>query len=187
MKNLKEDILRLRADGFSYSEISKTLNCSKGSISYYLGNNQKEKAKSRRRTYRKTIHGVLAIKMGMFKTKYDKGIRQKKSQEQRIHIILNRKRFKFMETQTEDFTLEQLIEKIGHSPICYLTGEKIDLSNPSSFHFDHIVPTSKGGKNTLDNLGVCTAKANFSKRDMSLEEYIDLCKSVLMHNGYAFK
>ena len=32
----KEDILRLRAEGKSYSEISEALGCSKGTISYYL-------------------------------------------------------------------------------------------------------------------------------------------------------
>lgn len=32
----KEDILRLRAEGKSYSEISDVLGCSKGTIAYYL-------------------------------------------------------------------------------------------------------------------------------------------------------
>ena len=32
----KEDILRLRAEGKSYSEISDALGCSKGTVAYYL-------------------------------------------------------------------------------------------------------------------------------------------------------
>lgn len=184
---LKDQIHQLRSSGHSYSKISKILGCSKSSISYYLGVDQKIKADNRRKSYRNTRYGILATKLGMFKTKCDKGTKRKQSQERRIHIILNRKRLKFMEIKDhneESFSLEDLIKKIGDSPVCYLTGKKIDLSDPSSFHFDHIVPTSKGGKNTLDNLGICTAEANFSKRDMSLAEYIELCKSVLLHRGF---
>lgn len=43
MKNLKEQIIQLREAGLSYSEISNELNCSKGTISYHIGNGQREK------------------------------------------------------------------------------------------------------------------------------------------------
>jgi transcriptional regulator with XRE-family HTH domain len=36
----KEDILKLRAEGKSYREIEKILGCSRGTISYYLGNKE---------------------------------------------------------------------------------------------------------------------------------------------------
>lgn len=38
----KEDIFRLRDEGKSYREIEKILGCSRGTISYYLGNNNKK-------------------------------------------------------------------------------------------------------------------------------------------------
>lgn len=38
----REDIFRLRDEGKSYREIEKILGCSRGTISYYLGNNKKE-------------------------------------------------------------------------------------------------------------------------------------------------
>jgi DNA-binding CsgD family transcriptional regulator len=40
---VKEKILELKKEGKSYRQIQKILNCSKGTISYHLGENQKEK------------------------------------------------------------------------------------------------------------------------------------------------
>ena len=40
---MKEEILKLRAQGKNYNEISKILGCSKGTISYHCGDGQKEK------------------------------------------------------------------------------------------------------------------------------------------------
>ena len=70
---------------------------------------------------------------------------------------------------------------------CYLSGREVNLDSASSFHFDHIVPKSKGGTNELDNLGVCTPEVNAAKGDLSVEEFIELCKDVLNHNGYTVK
>lgn len=49
---MKEDILKLREEGKSYREISRLLGCSKGSVSYYCGKGQKEKARLRVKNYR---------------------------------------------------------------------------------------------------------------------------------------
>jgi DNA-binding CsgD family transcriptional regulator len=43
----KENILSLRDQGKSYREIEKELGCSKGTIAYHLGNDQKQKTLSR--------------------------------------------------------------------------------------------------------------------------------------------
>lgn len=43
----KDEIIRLHNDKFSYSQIAKILNCSKGTISYHLGKGQKEKTRIR--------------------------------------------------------------------------------------------------------------------------------------------
>ena len=42
---MKDEILKLRSEGKTYSEIKKELGCSKSTISYYCGKGQKEKAK----------------------------------------------------------------------------------------------------------------------------------------------
>ena len=49
----KEEIFRLRSEGKSYREIQAELGCSKGTIAYHLGENQKERyhqRTNRRRT-----------------------------------------------------------------------------------------------------------------------------------------
>jgi DNA-binding CsgD family transcriptional regulator len=55
----KDEILRLSAEGFSYNEISKALSCSKGTVSYHLGEGQIEKTNSRRKRHKKEIAEYL--------------------------------------------------------------------------------------------------------------------------------
>lgn len=63
----------------------------------------------------------------------------------------------------------------------------INIEETRSYHFDHIVPRSRGGNNSLENLGIATKEANNAKNDMTEEEFIDLCKRVLQNNGYSIE
>ncbi len=80
------------------------------------------------------------------------------------------------------FTADDVIKKFGENPKCYLTGDPIDIYKPSTYHFDHIVPISRGGTNTIDNLGICTKAANQAKHSMTHTEFIDFCRRVIDHN-----
>lgn len=51
----KNQIVKLNTEGKSYKEISETLGCSKGTISYYLGAGQKEKTLQRQKDKRNSI------------------------------------------------------------------------------------------------------------------------------------
>lgn len=183
---MKEKILKLRAMGFSYTQISKELGCSKGTISYHLGNGQKIKSANRRKSNRAKAN-PLTIKLYEYVSRKHTakikklGVFSSKTLYKRIHWF--QQGVNIM-TQKLDFTVEDVINKIGECPSCYLTGQLLDLSKPSTYEFDHIIPKSRGGDNSLDNLGVCTKQANQSKRDMTPDEYINLCKQVLEHNGY---
>ena len=84
----------------------------------------------------------------------------------------------------DNFSTNDLLEKIGPAPKCYLTGEDIDINQTDTYSFDHILPASKGGLNSLDNLGICTKQANLAKHDLSPKEFFDLCQKVLEHQGY---
>ena len=84
-----------------------------------------------------------------------------------------------------NITLDDLIAHIGDSPICYLTGRTIDITKPRTYQFDHKLPRSKGGENSLDNLGITTKEANQAKHNMTEEEFVQLCKDVLVHRGYS--
>jgi hypothetical protein len=52
---MKEKILKLRKEGKTYNEIVEILGCSKGTVSYHCGVNQKEKARQRRGRIKKGI------------------------------------------------------------------------------------------------------------------------------------
>lgn len=52
MSQLKQDIIDLRNQGLTYTEIKAKLGCSKGTISYYLGEGVKEKQNRRQNVSR---------------------------------------------------------------------------------------------------------------------------------------
>jgi len=56
-EGLRENILKLRGDGLSYSEISKILKCSKSNISYYCKSYSLEKKEKRIKT--KTVRCAI--------------------------------------------------------------------------------------------------------------------------------
>lgn len=56
---------------------------------------------------------------------------------------------------------------IRDSYVCQYTGKKVSHKEAD---IDHIVPRSKGGKNTWDNMVVCTKEINRKKGDRNPEE-----------------
>lgn len=183
---VKDAILKLRSEGKTYNEIVKILSCSKSTVSYHCGNGQKEKTIGRNNGRRKKdrltekIYDFLISKSNQKKTKY---------KLQKIDFYLSNKIQRFLSRETKHmsdqrFNRKDLIEKIGDKPKCYLTGKEIDLSISRSYHLDHIIPVSRGGDNSIDNCGIACREANNAKSDLMVEEFIELCKSVLEHNGY---
>jgi 5-methylcytosine-specific restriction endonuclease McrA len=78
----------------------------------------------------------------------------------------------------EDWTEKQLIETYGTE--CYICNESIDLTLPRqgegsqySLWPDHIIPTSRGGENTIRNVRPCHRKCNQDKYNLTYEEYLD--------------
>jgi 5-methylcytosine-specific restriction endonuclease McrA len=79
-------------------------------------------------------------------------------------------------------TLKEVVER-HPQPQCYLTGRNLSWEEPTKISFDHIVPTSRGGTSTLDNLGITCRPANQAKTDLMLDEFLTLCQEVLEHHG----
>jgi len=82
----------------------------------------------------------------------------------------------------QKFSLQDLIDKIGDNPTCYLTGRPIDLTDGRSYHLDHIVPISNGGDNSLDNCNIACKEANQAKHNLSKDEFIKLCEEIILHS-----
>ena len=177
---LAKKILALRSKNYTYQRIAETLGCSKGTISYYCGLNQKSRTLKRNQIYKnnhiihKKIHKFMSIKKSDSSKTF-------KPREKTLHKKLTSKIRKFGEYKPM-FNAKDLLKKIGDNPICYLTGEPIDLNDSKSYHLDHIVPKSRGGDNSLDNCGLASREANLSKTYMTYDEYVTLCRKVIDHH-----
>lgn len=61
---------------------------------------------------------------------------------------------------------------------CVLTGRKLTNANISP---DHIIPLSKGGNTTPENIRLVIKEVNLCRQAMTDEEFLDMCKSVVNH------
>lgn len=172
---MKEKILKLRKEGKSYREIKKLLGCSTSTISFHCGEGQKEKSRIRRRKNKKS---KLINQISKFKSKGSNRVKAQDFQRKRDS------KGNYKGGRDYNFTTEDLIRKIGDNPICYLSGRSIDITKSRSFHLDHIIPVSRGGNNSLSNLGLTCKEANKAKDNLTVNEFIFLCRDVLEHNGY---
>lgn len=184
MKNKYADkIIELRSQGKSYKQIAKILGCSTGTVTYHCTPGQKEKAKNRVKKLRSKQHPYFHKYVHFIESKPIKTNRSKSNYSIYRIIYLKIRTFSRKENNMcePEFTVEDVINKFGENPVCYLTGEPIDIYKPKTYQFDHIIPRSRGGSNSLDNLGITTIKANQCKRDLMYNEFIALCKSVIDH------
>lgn len=183
----QEDILKLRAEGKSYKEICEILGCSKSTVSYYCDPKGKEKVKERKN---RIDPSVINIEKHWYQFRNHTVIsdvvdKQWITKDRKLylawHTFINKKE------KTKMYGYEKVLEHIGGwQTKCYLTGRPIDLTK-DNYHFDHIQPLSRGGSCELENLGLTCPEANQSKTNLTLDEYIALCKEVLENFGYEVK
>lgn len=174
-KRHKENILRLRQEGKTYTQIEKELGCSRSVICYHCGNGNEKKrlqANGKKRS-------ILQKKVSSFKCASPrhtlrvklKGFKKRNSSDGKNSCLVN--------NICKNYSVKDVLKKIGLNPICYLTGKKINIDDGGSYHLDHVIPTAKDGTNDLDNLNICIAEANMAKGRLSLEEFYKLCEDVI--------
>lgn len=186
---LKDQIINLRSQGLTYNQISIQLQCSKSTVCYYCGTDQKNKFRDRQRKRRSTEHPFVKKLDNFCLSNNPKTRLPNDGLSIRILILskinwFHREHKNMKKYNTPSFTVDDVINKFGNSFQCYLTGDLIDITQPRTYSFDHIIPRSRGGTNNIDNLGVCTKQVNTAKNNMTPDEFINLCKKVLEHNGY---
>lgn len=188
---LKSKIIELRSHGNSYNQIVSILGCSKSLVSYHCGKGQKEKTKLRSQKNR--TNKVICNKCWRFKNRKKKYVENNEVKSNNTKL-LQHKSDDFQRERTsssrgkhgeKNFKYKDVIKLHGINTNCYLTGRPINLRNPRSYEFDHIIPVSKNGSNNIDNLGICCKEANRIKSDMTVNELINLCKEILEYNGFS--
>lgn len=81
------------------------------------------------------------------------------------------------------FTFLDILMKFGENPICYLTGEPINIYNASDYSIDHKIPLAQKGPYTLENAGLTKLQVNLCKNALNPEEFIELCWKVAQYNA----
>lgn len=180
MTELGNKIIELKKKGYTYNKIIKELNCSKSTISYYLGDNQKEKTKKRSIKNKSKPEFVLQKKLYAFRYRDNLG----KRVLSKVRDFQRRQGSKLFTKQEINFSFENFLLKIGDNPKCYLSGEPINLYETKTYCIDHITPSTKGGENTLENAGLISSTLNKMKSDISVDELLEKCIQVLEYNGY---
>jgi hypothetical protein len=180
MTELGNKIIELKKEGYTYNKIMKELNCSKSTISYYLGKNQKQKALKRNKKTSSKPEFVLQKKLYEFRYRNNVG----KRVLGKVRDFQRREGSKLFSTQEINFSFDDFLIKIGEEPKCYLSGELIDLYETKSYSIDHIMPATKGGENTIENAGLVSSSINKMKSDITVKEFLEKCIQVLEFNGY---
>jgi len=183
-KNLKVQIIELRNQDKTYDQIADLLDCSKSTVCYHLGIGQKEKYATRRISNRAKQHPYGKKLEGFKSRNHNPTIFNYPNRCQTNKLIYHKIRRFFRDRKTNQvndvtFTVQDIINKFGENPVCYLTGTPINIYQPRTYQFDHIVPISRGGDNSIENLGICTKLANLAKTNMTHQEFIQLCKQVV--------
>ena len=137
----------------------------------------------------KNSKGVLCARILDFKTnkkleiKEDKVERYVKESIRKFQIRDYSNEIRYDKLKVKTFNFEDVLEKFGVETNCYLSGEPINLYK-NNYNLDHIIPVSRGGDNSFENLGIAHEVVNRMKSDLTPEELIEWCIKILTYNGY---
>lgn len=191
----KDEMIALRESGLSIIKTAKALGCARSTVErclypHYDSNLKQRQEKTREMRQNNSLF-ILNEKVKVFQQNRKSTGRRVSANNSKIHTILNNKITKFSKPYNwrkgmksiSSFGAGDILKKIGDSPVCYLTGEPIDLANSSSYVLDHIVPRSRGGDNSIDNCQIASYQANLCKSNLTYEEFVLLCSKIVNHNN----
>lgn len=192
---LKDQILELKSKGFKQKDIAKKLGCSASTVCWHF-NPDKQLKKSQERKKKIAPHIVkLQRNISRFNKTKTK-VRQKREiktltlSEARANVRCRLKCYakihKSNTKRTKMVNIDAVIEKYNITDnnteiICRYTGKTLEWTKPEEFHMDHIMPRSRGGDNTIENLQIISKEANTAKGDMTHDEFVAFIKLCFNH------
>lgn len=185
MTELARKIKELRQKGYSFRQIASQLKCSISTVSYTLRAKTRKLAKEKQLRlpiHEKKIHNKIytfknpKTRTTPIPTWY---LNQTKRQ---INKSISAKAHNFQKKMA--FNYKDVYKKYGDVFPCALTGRPLNFNEPHTYEYDHVMPHSRGGDNTIDNLQILCPEANQAKGMMTDPEFINLCKEVIIHAGY---
>ena len=188
---LKEKILRLKSKGLNQSEIVKKLGCAKSTVCWHFDPEKQLKKAQDRKKKIPSYEVKNCRNMSRFfcaKTENQQSCKIKDLTFSQAHAK-NRERLKNFSKHYKSDTMEQktkikyVKEKYGITEsnttfTCRYTAKILDWTRPEEYQYDHIIPRSRGGENTLENLQIISKEANQAKGDMTHEEFVNFIKLV---------
>ncbi len=95
----------------------------------------------------------------------------------KVLVSPNRKQIAIKNGKYEKgISIKKLIERDGDK--CYLCNRKVEFSdstiNPLYPNIEHVIPISRGGTHSWDNVKVACRYCNIHKSSMTLEEYLEV-------------
>ena len=185
MTPLNKQIIALRKKGLVFNQIAKQLKCSKSTVSYALRKKTRQKSSEKSAEYPKYLKKlnskIYSFTNPKISTQTKAAWYINKSPRQNTKAISD-KANRFQRKMT--FNYKDVHTKYGDHFPCALTGRPLEFNEPQTYEYDHILPTARGGDNSIDNLQLLCPEANQAKGMMTDDEFKDLCREVIIHAGY---
>lgn len=174
--SIKIKIKKLLDAGYSRKQIMKKLGCSKSMVSYVAT----DKKRNQKRCY-------VSKKLFYFKNREENTIVDVTNcspDEDLSNFCEKISSFRKASTMQQGTTptKKNVLEKFSGNPCCGLCGTTCDFKNSKSYSFDHYIPKSRGGDNSLENMQLLCMECNMMKHAMLQEEFLEKCKMIVEYN-----